>query len=76
MSKQYSSSWGGARNGAGRLKQNIHLDRETARALAILTGQRRSLSPNITEDQVVASLIEQAWHELDEIYQEHAEKEG
>jgi hypothetical protein len=69
-----SKNWGGARNGAGRLKQNIHLEPETARALAILTGQRRSLSPNITEDQIVASLIEQAWHELDEQYQEKAEE--
>jgi hypothetical protein len=71
-----SKNWGGVRSGAGRLKRNIHLEPNTARALSILTKQQRMLQPDITEEQIVARLIEDAWQELDAEYQQKAKEAG
>lgn len=64
-----SETWGGARQGSGRPKQNLHISYETAIALRILTRQRRTVSPDIDEDKIVTELIEAAWAELDQEYQ-------
>jgi len=61
-------NWGGRRQGAGRRTNNIHLTKDTAKSLALLTKQRRTLSPEITEEVIVAELIEAAWRALDAKY--------
>lgn len=70
-----TGNWGGARQGSGRAVRNIHLDATTARTLQILTRQRRAVSPDIDEDQIVTELIEAAWTELDREYQRQAEQQ-
>ena len=60
-----SENWGGRRQGAGRRPNNIHLTKDTAKSLTLLTKQRRTLSPEITEEAIVTELIEAAWRALD-----------
>jgi hypothetical protein len=69
-----NSNRGGRRSGAGRLPQVFHLHKDRARELAILTGQKRALQPNVTEQQVLEELIHAAWYELDQYYQQLAEQ--
>ena len=64
---------GGKRRGAGRLPQVFHLSKEAARSLAVLTSHRRDLNPCLTSLEVLEDLIDQAWQELDEHYQQSAE---
>jgi hypothetical protein len=64
-----SNNHGGKRPGAGRLRQHIHLDKETARALSLLMKQRVAINPEITEEAIVTGLIDAAWQALDNHYQ-------
>jgi hypothetical protein len=76
MSKDNSRNWGGKRSGAGRpYRQRLFLDEETARTLRILLLHKRDLlsKPGLTEEQVVQELVDQAWHELDELFLEKSE---
>ncbi len=58
---------GGSRPNAGRKRkqgrQRLELDNEAARNLYLLTKYRRSLfdKPDMTEEQVVASLVKDEW---------------
>lgn len=72
--KGISSQRGGRRLKAGRLPQVFHLKKEAARELAILTGERKNLNSCITELEVLEALIHGAWYELDQQYQEAAER--
>lgn len=54
---------GGARPGTGPVVRRIHLDADTARSLRVLTLARRSLGSQVTEVDVVSSLIRQAFDE-------------
>lgn len=71
---------GGRRPNAGRKRkagrQRIQLSKEAARTLWVLTKHRRALfnKPELTEEEVVTALIEAAWRDLDEAYQEAAEQ--
>lgn len=65
---------GGARIGAGRRPQLFHIGKDAARALRNITGHKRMWQPDLTEQQVLEALIEDAWREIDEQYQENAEK--
>lgn len=59
-------SWGGARVGAGRYRQRIALDTHTARLLALLKKSYQRITPDITEEQILATLITQAWHTVEQ----------
>jgi len=48
-----------------KLTRIIHLDRETAQVLRILTMVARMASPGLTEEQYVTNLIDQAWCSYD-----------
>ncbi len=63
---------GGARKGSGPHRRRIRLDPATAHSLAVLTKQRQSFNPAVTEEQIVSELIQAAWQELDQEYQENA----
>ncbi len=63
---------GGARPNSGPHRRRIRLDAATAHSLAVLTKQRQSFNPAATEEQIVKELIEAAWQELDQEYQENA----
>ena len=56
---------GGARAGAGALVRRIHLSKEDAQTLRVLTLARRALGSDTTEAGLVATLIRQAWQEYD-----------
>ncbi len=70
-----SKNWGGARHGAGRHKKRIVLDPETAKSLYLLTKHRRAISrkPELSEEQVVGELVEQAWQDTRQEYEKGAE---
>ena len=57
---------GGARPGAGATVRRIHLSKEDAQTLRVLTLARRALGSNVTEAGLVATLIRQAWNEYSE----------
>ncbi len=63
---------GGPRTGAGRLRQRLFLDGESARELAILVGQRRLVQPDATGKSLVQAMIHDAWLDLDQQYQADA----
>lgn len=58
---------GGARKGAGGLVRNIHLSKEVATELRIMTIARRGLTNDqtISPEQVANTLIHTAWLEYD-----------
>lgn len=70
-----SNGHGGPRPNAGRKpkkgRQRLELDKEAARNLYLLTKYRRALfgNPALTEEAVVASLVEDEWtaiqHEME-----------
>ena len=59
---------GGARRGSGPHRRRLRLDAASALSLAVITKQRQMLQPTITEEQIVAELIDIAWKELDQAY--------
>ncbi len=67
-------NWGGKRPGSGRLRQRLNFTVEQARLIRLLTRHRRDIlnQPDLTEEDTVMSLVENAWHDLDEGYQEAA----
>jgi hypothetical protein len=71
--------WGGSRPHAGRPhkrgRQRLQLDREAAHNLYLLTKYRRAIlgQPTLTEEQVIARLVEDAWVEIDQAAQEIVE---
>ena len=65
---------GGARKGSGPHRRRLHLDKATAHSLSILTKQRQEVNPAVTEEQIVSELIQAAWQELDQDYQEASER--
>jgi len=65
---------GGARPGSGPHRRRLHLDKVTAHSLSILTKQRQELNPLVTEEQIVSELIQAAWQELDQEYQEAGDR--
>lgn len=69
---------GGARPGAGGLIRNLHLDKETATELRILTLHRRALTnnPALSSVDVVAQVIHEKWLEYDAMIQSMAESEA
>lgn len=67
---------GGARPGAGRPRQNLHIGYDRAIELRTLTLHQRGLNPAATEDQVVEALIERAWRQLDQAFQDAAERDA
>lgn len=72
-----NNTWGGRRSGAGfPYRKRLVLDEETARTLRTLLLHRRDLlnKPDMTEEDVVKSLIDAAWYELDQHFQEAAEE--
>ncbi len=56
-------------------RKRLTLDTATARSLRKLVKWRRSEfgKPDLTEEQVVASLVEQEWQAIDQMYQKAAE---
>lgn len=56
---------GGARAGAGALVRRLHLDKETATALRVLTLVRRGITGNqeLQPVDVATDLINAAWRE-------------
>ena len=57
---------GGARPGAGALQVRLHLDRETALMLRVLTLARRGISGrDVAPDDVATDLIRQAYAEYE-----------
>lgn len=56
---------GGARPGAGALVRRLHLDKETATALRVLTLVRRGITGNqaLQPVDVATDLINAAWRE-------------
>jgi len=49
------------------------LHKNRARELAILTGHKRALRLDVTEQQVLGELTHAAWYDLDQYYQEKQE---
>ena len=70
-----NSNHGGAREGAGGLVTRPPLSKEAARTLRLLVKARNLKYGAETAARVLEGLIEQAWQELDEQYQRHADKE-
>jgi hypothetical protein len=70
-----AKNWGGARPGSGPIVRHIHLDMATARMLRTLTRERRAISPDITEHQIVTELIAAAAADRDTEYQRNTQKE-
>ncbi len=66
---------GGKRPGAGRHRQRFYIDKEAAHELFLILQHRRMLQPHLTEEQVLARLIYDAWQEIDEQYQQAAKME-
>ncbi len=65
---------GGPRKGAGRkIRQNLHFTRKDAREIYRLLKVRRGLASEITEEQLIMSLVEQEWQEIDRMYQQATE---
>lgn len=67
-----NGKWGGARSpGEGKklgpLKRHLHISRDAAHSLRILTLNARGMrnNPAITEDQIVEELIETEWRAYD-----------
>lgn len=54
---------GGARQGSGPKVRRIHLDKDTARELFILVRERRILTPDLTEHELVAQMIRERYAE-------------
>lgn len=65
------SSWGGKRPNSGPPRRRLSLGRETAKSLQLLTKHRRAVlgNPTMSEEAVVAALVEAAWREVDQAYQ-------
>lgn len=75
-----SNSWGGKRPGQGRkpgkkARVYLHLSEAGAKSLFLLTKHRRALlgKPELTEEQLVEELVDAAWREVEQEYQEAAE---
>ena len=67
---------GGQRKNAGRkVRLNLHFSIEDAKSIRQLTKHRRAESGNreLTEEQVVIDLVEAAWQEIIDHYEEGAE---
>lgn len=64
---------GGARAGAGRPVQRIQLSKEIATELRVLILNLRSSGSQIDENQFVANLIHEKWHEYDNEIQKAVE---
>ncbi len=64
------TSWGGKRPGSGRKRkagrQRLEISKEAAKGLYRLTRYRRALfdDKEMTEEDVVAALVSQAWQEI------------
>lgn len=58
---------GGARPGAGALVRRLHLDKDTAQELRILTLVRRGITdnPSLSPLDVATALIHQAYQEFE-----------
>lgn len=66
------AGFGGKQPGAGRPRQRLTLDKEAAKKLHLLTKTQRQFAPSITEEMVLAHIIDEAWQELDGVYQSAA----
>ena len=63
---------GGQRKGAGPPQQIFKLDRDTAKKLRILLLDKKELQPDITGEQVISLLVNNAWYDLDQHWKESA----
>lgn len=64
---------GGVRAGAGRPRTRLVLDKETAKALALLTRIQRQFAPDTTEEMIVANLVADAAADTTEDYEQRAD---
>ncbi len=70
MSKK-SENWGGQRPGAGRsIRLRLALNRDAATSLHLLTKHQRAAlgKPDLTEEEVVSTLVEREWQAVQEVY--------
>lgn len=67
------AGFGGKQPGAGRPRQRLVLDKNTARTLLLLTRIQRQVTPTVTEEMVLANLVRDAWEEADTEYEARAD---
>jgi len=69
-----NNTHGGPRKGAGRkVRQNLHFTLKDAREIYRLLKVRRGIASEMTEEQLIMSLVEQEWQAIDRMYQQVAE---
>jgi hypothetical protein len=70
-----SRKHGGPRKGAGRYRQRLAFSVKDAREIYRLLKHRRGLCsrPDMTEEELIMSLVEREWQEIDQAYQKAAE---
>jgi len=66
---------GGVRRGAGPPRRNLSLSKVDARNLHRLLKHQRAVrnAPDLTEETLVAELVEREWREIDQEYTKGAE---
>jgi hypothetical protein len=64
---------GGKRKGAGTIRRNFHFSLQEARRIRGLYKIKRGLTPNLTEEQMILSLVDAEWERIDQVYQQAAE---
>lgn len=69
-----TKQWGGARKGSGPVQRHIELDMETATILRTITRHHQQVDPETSPDLIVATLIRQAWEDLDAASQQASER--
>lgn len=72
MTDSKSNGRGGPRVGAGRkrgIRKRLELGTSDAKNLYLLTKYRRALfgNPNLTEEQVIATLVEDEWKAVQQV---------
>lgn len=67
------AGFGGKQPGAGRPRTRLVLDKDTAKALALLTRIQRQFAPGTTEEMIVANLVADAAAETMDDYARRAD---
>jgi len=67
---------GGSRKDAGRPPSTLHLDKETARTLALIVRHRRGVNPALRAEDLVKLWAMNEWQELDAMFQEGEKCDG